>query len=415
MSFIIGDAPYGFSFDANFTTLLLIFVIIGYVGLDSVRIYQSFLINFDQTYFETNRIKTEKGIKSEPNVSISSYIIDADNISGKRDEVSTSDITGDPICSISVDNGTVTGNYIELRNNVNLKDYLKAAYDKNSSNTSPIKIQVAFSLNYSGKDEEDTKQKITSQFPLRDETATFPDGYSVNDIGASLLGSSNISPSNTATAYSKTVDDGEGKTLYYTGLKTGGALTYNSDDNSNMYGTYAQLGINAWNCSDKEFPMKTLVTYNTKNIDKAETADKMELTITLYPKMYYNTPGHELKIGRYINNDNEKLKVYKKAPNSYVDNPNDVGNNLTEYLYTINNPRTVMKYDDETYSIPIDFSVFTGANGGFESATNETKYYSNYMVKVEIKLYAGATLLSTDSDYLIYSNAKIYSDWITTP
>ena len=390
-------------------------IVSGYVGLDSVRIYQSFLINFDQTYFETNRIKTEKGIKSEPNVSISSYIIDADNISGKRDEVSTSDITGDPICSISVDNGTVTGNYIELRNNVNLKDYLKAAYDKNSSNTSPIKIQVAFSLNYSGKDEEDTKQKITSQFPLRDETATFPDGYSVNDIGASLLGSSNISPSNTATAYSKTVDDGEGKTLYYTGLKTGGALTYNSDDNSNMYGTYAQLGINAWNCSDKEFPMKTLVTYNTKNIDKAETADKMELTITLYPKMYYNTPGHELKIGRYINNDNEKLKDYKKAPSSYVDNPNDVGNNLTEYLYTINNPRTVMKYDDETYSIPIDFSVFTGANGGFESATNETKYYSNYMVKVEIKLYAGATLLSTDSDYLIYSNAKIYSDWITTP
>ena len=394
-------------------------IVSGYIGLDSVRIYQSFLLNFDRSYLGTNQIETEKGIKAEPNVLISSYIIDTDDISGKRNEVFTSDIINDPICRISVDNGTVTGNYIELRNNVNLKDYLKAAYDKNSSNTSPIKIQVEFSLNYSGKDEEDTKQKITSQFPLRDETATFPDGYSVDDIGAILHGSSNISPSYTATAYSKTVDEDSGSTKYYTGLKTGGALTYNSDDNSNMYGTYAQLGINAWNSSDTEFPMKTLVTYNTKNINKAETADKMELTITMYRKDHYDTDGQELPISEYI--DTDTLKVYKKKQNGqnvYVDNPDDPDENdakLTSYLYTISNPKSALNYDDETYSIPIDYSIFTGANTGFESDTDETKYYSNYMVKVQIKLYAGTTLLSTDSDYVIYSNAKIYSDWITTP
>jgi len=389
-------------------------IVSGYVGLDSVRIYQSFLLNFEQNYLGSNKLETEKGIKAEPTVTISSYIVDVDNVSGKRGDVSTSDILRDPVCEISVDNGTVTGNYIELRNNVNLKDYLKAAYDKNSSNISPIKIQAVFTLNYSGRNEEDTKQKIISQFPLRDETVTLPENVYIEQIGSVLLGSSNISPSNTATAYSKTVDDGSGRTLYYTGLKTGGALTYNSDDNANMYGTYAQLGINAWNSSDTEFPMKTLVTYNTKNIDKAETADKMELTITLYRKDHYNNEGYKLPVAQYI--DKETLKVYQKAKDSYAANPTDTDSTLTNYSYTINDPQNVMRYDDETYSIPIDFSVFTGANSGFESAASETKYYSNYMVKVQIKLYdANNAELSDDSDYVIYSNAKIYSDWITYP
>ena len=54
---------------------------------------------------------------------------------------------------------------------------------------------------------------------------------------------------------------------------------------------------------------------------------------------------------------------------------------------------------------------------GFEQAknNNETnKYYSNYMVKAEIKLYntEGEIPGSDAGDHVIYSNAKIYTDWI---
>ena len=374
----------------------------GYLSIPSVSIYQSFLINFDSKYLGNNRLDNEKGIKSEPKVNIISYLIGTTDV--------TNQVKNDPVCEVSVDNGTLTGNFIELRNNENLRLYLKNA-------TSGITIKSEFTLDYSGINEDDTKQKITAQFPLRDETFTMPADTSITEIGAIIIGSSNISSSNTSTAYSKKNDEKQGSTMYYTSLKSGGALVYNSDDNANIYGAYSQLGINAWNESDTRFPMKTLVTYNTKNINKADTADKMELTITLYRKDHYDNDNYKLPIAQYI--DKETMKVYKKAQNNqnvYAANPADDANNLDSYSYTINDPRTEMKCDDETYSIPIDFSVYTGANSGFEEAkeNNETyKYYSNYMVKVEIKLYAGNVLLSTDNDHLIYSNAKVYSDWIS--
>ena len=236
------------------------------------------------------------------------------------------------------------------------------------------------------------------------------------------MGSSNISPSNVATAYSKTVDEGSGQIKYYTELKSGGALIYNSDDSTSSNGTYAQLGINAWNESDTSFSMKTLLTYNTKNIDKENTADRMELTLKLYPKSHYGTG--ELPIAQYINKDT--LKVYNNTTSNRqsLTNPSDPYDSLTSYSYTISSPMTSLKYENDIYTIPIDFSVYTGGNDGFEGATvidPETsedvhyKYYSNYMVKAEIKLYAGNNQLSEDSDYVIYTNAKIYSDWISLP
>ncbi|MBR5166407.1 MAG: hypothetical protein IKW87_12765 [Ruminococcus sp.] len=406
-------------------------IVVGWLGIDSINIYQSFLVYFDKTFLENSSISDSIGIKSEPTVNITSYIIDTENVSGlgidkNGDTDGGVNITNkfnkldsthyDPICAISVDNGTITGNYIELRNNENLREYL------NASNGEMIKIKAVFTLSYDGEDEDDTKNKIISQFSLRDQTEELPSGVEIDEIGSVFMGSSNISPSNVATAYSKTVDEGSGQIKYYTELKSGGALIYNSDDSSNSNGTYAQLGINAWNESDTSFPMKTLLTYNTKNIDKANTADRMELTLKLYPKSHYGTG--ELPIAQYIKKDT--LKVYNNTTSNRqsLPNPSDPDDSLTSYSYNISSPMTSLKYENDIYTIPIDFSVYTGGNDKFEGATvidPETskdvhyKYYSNYMVKAEIKLYAGNNLLSTDSDYVIYTNAKIYSDWISLP
>ena len=201
--------------------------------------------------------------------------------------------------------------------------------------------------------------------------------------------------------------------MYFTALKAGVAMSYESDDAANINGAYAQLGINSWNSTDAELPMKTLITYNVSNVEKADTATRLDLTLTLYRKDNYE--GSALPLGQYINPST--LIVKDKNFNS-VSMTTD---NTTSYVYQISTPMSSLEYDVDTmtYSIPIDFSVFTGANNGFEKAKDGEnqpfKYYSNYMVKAEVVLYTGNTRIgpSYADDHVIYSNAKIISDWVT--
>lgn len=387
----------------------------GYLGNPSVKIYQSFLVNFERTELENNALNTEKGVKSQPSVNISKYIIDTENVSGlgiaKVGNADggvdvTSIVNNDDICEISVENGTLTSNYIELRNNQNLARFLK-----NANGT--IRIKAEFSLDYSGENEADTKKKISDQFPLRDETITLPAGIEYDDIGTIIIGSSGISASNTATAYSKDTDSEDGTTMYYTGLKAGVVMSYESDDAANINGTYAQLGINSWNSTDAELPMKTLITYNVSNVEKADTATRLDLTLTLYRKDNYE--GSALPLGQYIN---PSTLVVKDKNLDGIDMTTD---NTYSYVYQISAPMSSLDYDEDTmtYSIPIDFSVFTGANDGFEKAKDGEdqpfKYYSNYMVKAEVVLYNGDTRNGSSyaDGHVIYSNAKIITDWVS--
>ena len=387
----------------------------GYLGNSSVKIFQSFLVNFEKTELENNALNSEKGVKSQPTVTISKYIIDTENVSGlgiagdgETDggvDV-TSAVNNDDVCKISVENGTLTSNYIELRNNQNLANYLK-----NANGT--IRIKAEFSLDYAGENEADTKKKISDQFPLRDETTTLPAGIEYDDIGTIIIGSSGISASNIATAYSKASDGKDGTVMYYTGLKAGVAMSYESDDAANINGTYAQLGINSWNSTDAELPMKTLITYNVSNVEKADTATRLDLTLTLYRKDNYE--GSALPLGQYL----KKSALVVKGKNS--SNIEMTTDNTTSYVYQISAPMSSLDYDEDTmtYSIPIDFSVFTGANDGFEKAKDGEnqpfKYYSNYMVKAEVVLYNGDTRNGSSyaDDHVIYSNAKIITDWVS--
>ena len=434
---MIGTYPISYEMNIASTSINAIFqaeialspyskdIVKGFLPNSSVNIYQSFLINFEKNYLD-NGIQHENGINAEPNVEIKSYIIDTENASGKGrpksgDNDGGVDITDrvktDENCEISVDNGTITNNYIELRNNENLKDYLRAAPDG-------IKIKTSFTLNYTGKDEADTKEKIMKQFPLRDSAQAQAANVALDQIGTKMLGSSNISPSNTATAYSKTFHTETGSTMYYTGLRSGVVMNFDSDDSSNPNGTYAQLGINSWNSSDALLPMKTLITYNVKNVDNADAANKMKLTLKLYRKGQYEIADAELPIAEYID-VRDTVDGETNTAKLTVKNKSETGislttDNTTSYVYQIDSPKTVLAYDPDkmVYQIPIDFSVYTGGNDNFENAKNNSneayKMYSNYMLKAEIVLYNGDDPIggSQANDNVIYTNAKIYSDWI---
>lgn len=385
----------------------------GYLGNSSVSIYQSFLINFNKTSLGNNTLYSEKGVKSQPSVTVSKYVIDTENASGlgiaKVGDADggvdvTSIVKSDSDCEISVENGTITSNYIELRNNQNLANYLKNA-------NGAIRIKAEFTLDYTGENEADTKKKISDQFPLRDRTTALPAGIEYEDIGTIIVGSSGISPSNTDTAFSKEADSEDGTTMYFTGLKSGVVMSYESDDAANINGTYAQLGINARNSSDTELPMKTLITYNVANVEHAEDATRMDLTLKMYRKDDYE--GSPLPLEQYIDHLIVKDKNLDAVPMTT--------DNSTSYVYSINEPMDTLDFNEDTmtYFIPIDFSVFTGANSGFEGAKDNNeelfKYYSNYMVMAEVVLYIDDTAMGASyaDDHIIYSNAKIITDWVT--
>lgn len=392
-------------------------IVASYINTPTVRVYQSFLVNYQNDSLGSDgAIHSERGIKTPANVTLNSYFIDSENITSGEAGLGRKNVKdlvlADSNCDISVANGTITNNFIELRNNQDLKTYLKKAYDVNPTNIPFITIKADFTLNYTGENDADTKNKITAQFPLRDETASRNEGVELTDIGSMLIGSSNVSPSNTGTAYSRTSEEKTYSARYFTDLRAGATLSYDSDNSADINGIYAQLGINSWKFNDATGSMRTLITYNVKNVDKADTATGMKLTLKLYQKGEYETTNCELPIADYITG----LTVAKKTEN--LSSPTN--NNIKVYEYDIGSPKTSLVYDEDNmiYKIPINFSVYTGANDGFElkKDENDDPYmkYSNYMIKAQIVLYnANGDIIGSDAnDHIIYTNAKIYSDWI---
>ena len=101
---------------------------------------------------------------------------------------------------------------------------------------------------------------------------------------------------------------------------------------------------------------------NVSNVEKAGTATRPDLTLTLYRKDNYE--GSALPLGQYINPSTLVVK------DKNLDGIDMSADNTYSYVYQISTPMSSLEYDVDTmtYSIPIDFSVFTGANNGFEKA-----------------------------------------------
>jgi hypothetical protein len=359
----------------------------------TVHVYQSMLVMLDRMDLNGR----DKGILSKPVITVSDFTI-KHTLNGT--EFVDEDDATEGMSSVY---DLMTSNYIELRDNIDLK---KLLYNS-CSGAYNLDISATVDLAY-----PDTVS-MSAQFPTRDTSQLNND-----EIGTIIGASSNISSVATAAAYSNTMAEDWDDTAYYVTINTNAILTLNSDDAENEYGDYYQLGINELDMEADGLALdnngnpivKLNAVYDVSDLSEAGTAESMKLTISLRKKADYNT---ELDIDDYINS----LALYDKDGNSFKTTGNSSNITVTEtadsyeYTYIIKDPDENLKYDSagQIYEIPIIFSILSGDNFNGQ--------YSNYMIKLEAELYTDDSATSDnlidgsyDDDHVIWTHTKMVYD-----
>ena len=359
----------------------------------TVSVYQSFLVMLDRM-----AESREKGILAKPVIDVNDFTIKHTTGGNTDTDVADAKATATSIMSDVYE--LLTPNYIEIRDNINLRDYLYRSCNGGYN----LDIQATVNLSY-----PDTVSQ-TAQFPTRDSS-----NINNDEIGTVIGAASGISSVASAAAYSNTYKEDWDDTPYYVTINTNAILTLNSDDALNEFGDYYQLGINDLDMDaeglaldeDGNSEVKLNAVYDVSDLSKAGTANSMKLTISVRKKADYNT---KLEIDDYITS----LKLYaedKKGFSQSLHASNITINEATgatEYTYIIQDPTNSLDYDvaAQTYYIPITYSVFAGNKFNGQ--------YSNYMIKLEAEMYTDTSATaanmingSHDDDHIIWTNARI--------
>lgn len=359
----------------------------------TVHVYQSMLVMLDRMDLNGR----DKGILSKPVITVSDFTI--------KHTLNGTEFVDEDDATENMSNvyDLITSNYIELRDNIDLK---KLLYNS-CSGAYNLDISATVDLAY-----PDTVS-MSAQFPTRDTSQLNND-----EIGTIIGASSNISSVATAAAYSNTMKEDWDDTAYYVTINTNAILTLNSDDAGNKYGDFYQLGINELDLEADGLALdnngnpivKLNAVYDVSDLSEAGTAECMKLTISLRKKADYNK---KLDIDDYINN----LALYDKDGNSFKTTGNSSNITVTEtadsyeYTYIIKDPDENLKYDSagQIYEIPIIFSILSGDNFNGQ--------YSNYMIKLEAELYTDDSATSDnlidgsyDDDHVIWTHTKMVYD-----
>jgi|GEM_PF-1041471 len=368
-----------------------------YLGFDSVKVYQSFLISLNKQNSASDQIK---GLQATPKVSFGD---DGFTINGGDDISDNVEVIINP-------------NYVELRDNQDLSLLLQATCDStNAAYKKNVVISTEVNLKY------DSKDSMEKQFPYRD---TSEESNPSSVVGTKMLGSSNLSSSAASAAYSKTVDEKWGSRgyLYYITTSSNAKLTLNSDDDDNENGEFFQLGINANELANGDtIPIKLRAIYDVIQVAEATNANSMKLTISIRRKDNYTDSG-VLPINEYITDLVIGDRNYSASAEYVSSISTSSAASSTSYVYIINNPKTVLTYVEQNnrayYEIPITFSAYTGTGDYFEGDnTPSDKYYSNYMIHLKAELYYNQNCVgyidsTQDGDHIIWTNAKILTDII---
>lgn len=295
-------------------------------------------------------------------------------------------------------------NYIELWNHENLIEELPKL-----ENDYAVTIQTKFNVFYDS-------DSIGYQFPKKTSAQQNV------DIGAKVIGYSNISSNLANITYSETSWRDMGQNRYYTEDDNSAVLTYNAktvpESVDNIAGPYSSLGINALEVGNGTRHIDSAVVYDTSAL-KA-TGDYVEFTIKLSNRVYnYTAP---LKISDYFRNlqikgaNDEVLLTLDDGTLTLTDTSQvKVTSNATqtEYKVRVHKSKLPTLGQEGVYTADISYDVYTGDT---KFNTNDFAY-SNYMVTVSGALYD--TISSTsyipssdDSDHIIYTNAKLQSQVI---
>ena len=371
-------------------------------------IYQTFLMTYDKV--DVNGGPSSIGIVSDAAVSVPDkyyyYYLKpglydsyegstADSIKKPENPEEGKQYASSPI---------ITDNYIELRNNQNLVDYIGySAYSYG------VTIQTKFDLVYEEK-------YMSYQFTKKNNEA--------DNVGSSVIGYSHISSSQKGAANSATFDKETNNTRYYTADESKASLTYNVvETKNNIYGDYSYLGKNAVNLGDTASLVKSEAIYDVTSLKNA--GDYVELTLTLSKRDDYVEPsvgdptadGTTLPIGTYLTELTIKGAgndvIFDQSKTDAQQSNENIKVTTTNNIYTIRAKKDQLQTNGEgRYVFPIEYKVYTG-DGLFNENAGGLEY-SNYKVSLTAATYSGLdtaqnTYLapSYTYDHLIYTNARV--------
>lgn len=260
---------------------------------------------------------------------------------------------------------------------------LKSALERADSEKNAITVTAEITLTYDGVDD----------FPVRGTADT-------DNSGASVVGVSRIVNTSTQLPITENKKTNEDQNRYYITNPSKAILRYSSVDGTGIGDTTQQLGVNPSDAAKNRSDMiYTRADYDYSNVD-AETlfqaaaiCYKMELFQKNENGTYDETKP--LEIGAYLQNI---VKDSKSDDTS--------GNGDKAYQW-----KNDFVSDDTKHQFA-QFT-FTPLNGGKFEEKNYT--YANYRVRLTAVLLdkSGNELDGTKAtDYIIYTNARIYQDMI---
>lgn len=333
------------------------------------EIYQSLLIKFNKKEGSKNDI----GIHSISKVVASDYNIGGDPITELKPQWTNEEYT------------KTTSNYIELQNDYSISNKL---YRGDGSVTISAKATMTF----------DPDKDMAAQF--------FP--YSPIENRTYVYAYSNVSSNSSQTAFSKvSAKDEDSAHAYYTDIEERAKLTYDAKKIGDN-GYLPQLGINyneIDNSNDIPSPIQTVGKYDLSDFKASEQLGRyLKCEIELRCKDDTDEYTQLKTISQYL--EESSFSILNGVT------PIRVTKTDTKWTFIYDRQDTDLEeyYSDYIYQIPIDFKVYTGAEG-FESSNRR---YGNYGVYLYVSLLPnlGSTTPVTksdpDPDYVKYTNARIY-------
>lgn len=368
-------------------------------------IYQTFLMNYDM--MKQDALASTIGVDTSAIQSIT--VTDYKIYFGLTVPTEAEDLEANPgenVKSIATDpEELMNSNYIELRNNKNLNEYLR---NSNSGHDNAATIRVTFAIEYAEKN-------LSKQFPERKDESD-------STIGSLVRGFSNISSVAESGAYSAISLPAYDTHRYYTKNISSAKLTYSVEKTPNSpNGQYSSLGINPFDeqtakvvTNKGHIDSSAIYSY----IDLVDPGEYIEFNLMLTCKAdggYERTP---LVIGNYLNNLTIKAgntTLYTQGGSTDTDalkaSMSSDGKTITLRAHK----SQLKEIADKIYSIDISYDVLTGEANGFGS----TKAYSNYMVTLTADIYEAIDSTvspdnpSHDSDHIIYTNSKLQYNMIS--
>lgn len=328
-----------------------------YLNDASIHLYHGFIIEATRN----DETLTEKGVKGSPQVTGTYKIGDSaynQNFSNSNSVISLT--------------GSNSGGLVDIKNHL---------INNSSITISCDDLQILYS------DEE----SIIAQFPERKkQDETYGVTWSANSSLAYVP--DNIEQSN----ITEIKNDESGKSYYRENIAAA-SLNYNIPVNSPNELT--KLGINGREANEV---ITAVGYYNILNIPEEDfnKAKKVKFTLSLYQK---NDDGIYIPadIDAYLKN----VRLYDKngVARNYT-----VNNDSFDFIFDKGDD---LNFEAGSFEVISTYSVITGAE--FESAG---KTYSNYKVQLTAQLLdenGNSIANSSCSDYIIYTNAKIFTELIS--